>query len=101
MKIKEIIKIFRLSNPFNWVLVSERDWSLDVDGRTAPRRFFRNKYYKDDYCITEVYNNIDNRKSKYTLVKEFVKKYRKGELLNNVCYYTVTWDKNHKEYFGL
>lgn len=53
--------------PFFWYLEDEWEESLEWEYRRKPRRFYRNKFYKN-YVITEVFKDKTKVKSKYKLV---------------------------------
>lgn len=81
-----------LAIPFFWYLEAEWDWSNEMDGLRSPRRFYRNKFFKDSYIITEVFNDKKLCKSKFVLVAGFVKSYLQNTLLGDNCHlvYSLT-----------
>lgn len=83
------IELIVLHIPFFWHLEDEWDWSDEMDYCRKPRRFYRNKFFKE-YVITEVFTDKSKLKSKTKLVIEFCKKLRENKLLMDRTYLTYS-----------
>lgn len=84
--IRAFLKLLSLSNYDNWELYKARDWSLDMDGYSRPRNFYKHKKYP--YFITNAY--IKEPLHITDLVNRFINDYNKGKLLMDNCYYIVS-----------
>jgi len=84
--IRELWMWYSLSNPKNWYLYSEQKWSLEMDGMSKPRKFYRHK--KHSYYITNVF--IKSPLHISDLINRFLLDYKTKKLLMGETLYVVS-----------
>tara|TARA_R110000782_G_scaffold267889_1_gene363714 strand:- start:1662 stop:2057 length:396 start_codon:yes stop_codon:yes gene_type:complete len=82
---RNFIEYVVLHIPFFWYLEAEWGCSKEMDYTRKPRRFYRNKFFKE-YIITEVFTYKSKVKPKNKLVMEFCKELRRNDLLMDRTY---------------
>jgi hypothetical protein len=84
--IKELFKLISLSNPKNWELEYETDWSYEQDYWRSPRKHYKHKKY--NYFITNAYKDKPIELNK--LVTLFIHDYKYGLLLSGTRYFAMS-----------
>lgn len=84
--IKKWLKWLSLSNPNNWEIYSEREWSIDMDGYSKPRRFYRHR--KHPYFITNAF--IKHPLNKIDLINKFLFDYKNKTLLMDETLFVIS-----------
>ncbi len=84
--IEEFFKWISLTNYKNWEIYEKRDWSLEMEGWSKPRIFYRHK--KCNYFITNVY--VSKPLHITDLINRFLLEYKNKTLLMNETMYVIS-----------